>query len=324
MPVKATRPPASPGSSVEKVAPVNVKIGISPIAWQNDDLPDLTAGYTMDQCLREARQIGYTGVERGRRMPQDTDGLRRFLDSNRIALCGGWCSGNLLVNDLETEKAAVAGQVAQFAALKAPCMVYAECSNTVQGEIGTPLDHRPKLSRDEVLGYGARLGELAKWMAGQGVPLAYHHHMGSIIEDAEDIDWLMQGSPPEVHLLYDTGHLGFAGADPMAVLDRWGDRVLHVHFKDVRAEVAARIRRTGGSFLDAVIAGAFTVPGDPDGSIDFDGVTRRLAEMSYSGWIVVEAEQDPAKAPPYQYSKLGHDTIVAACAAAGLTVDQGA
>ena len=300
---------------------MSVKIGISPIAWQNDDLPDLTAAYTMEQALREAREIGYSGVERGRRMPADTDGLRRFLDAHELALCGGWCSGNLLVNDVETEKATIAEQVEQFAALGAPCLVYAECSNTVQGDRSVPVNARPKLSREEVMAYGRKLSEVAKWMTDKGLPLAYHHHMGAIVEHPNDIDWLMEGTSPEVTLLYDTGHLAFGGGDPLATLERWGDRVHHVHYKDLRADVARRARDEDWSFLDAVIAGAFTVPGDAEGSIDFAAVTDRLAKMGYKGWIVVEAEQDPAKVAPFEASKLGYDTIRDLCNRAGLTVD---
>lgn len=298
-----------------------VKIGISPIAWQNDDLPDLTAAYTMEQALREARDIGYSGVERGRRMPQDTTGLRDYLRTYGLALCGGWCSGNLMVNDLSAEIDAVRRQVGQFVALDAPCLVYAECSNTVQGDIATPVANRPKLTRPEIAAYGAKLTELARWMADQGMVLAYHHHMGSMIEDGEDIDWLMEATGPEVTLLYDTGHLHFGGADVMGVLDRWCDRIGHVHFKDVRPDVTARIRREGKSFLDAVIAGAFTVPGDPEGCIDFQAVADRLKAMDYAGWIVVEAEQDPHRADPKTYSQMGYDHIVDVCARAGLTID---
>ncbi|MXN64203.1 myo-inosose-2 dehydratase [Stappia sp. GBMRC 2046] len=298
---------------------MSVKIGISPIAWQNDDLPDLTADYTMEQALSEARDIGYTGVERGRRMPHETEALKAYLEKYDIALCGGWCSGNLLVNDVEAEKLAVRQQVQQFAALDAPCIVYAECSNTVQGDIGTPVNSRPKLGRDEVKAYGRKLGELAKWMADEGVPLAYHHHMGSFIEDQEDVDWLMEFTPQEVHLLYDTGHLWFGGGDVIGTLRKWRERVLHVHFKDVRPDVIRDIRDNDKSFLDAVVAGAFTVPGD--GIIDFQAVADELKAMNYSGWIVVEAEQDPAKAPPYDYSKMGYDHIVEICARSGLTID---
>lgn len=297
---------------------MSVKIGISPIAWQNDDLPDLTADYTMEQALKDAREIGYTGVERGQRMPGDTEGLRAYLDSNQIALCGGWCSGASLVNDFAAERDAVREQVQQFVALNSPCIVYAECSNTVQGQIGTPVNSRPKLSRDEMLAYAAKLGELAKWMADQGMPMAYHHHMGTIIESEDDVNWLMEGSGPELKLCFDTGHLLFGGGDVLATLNRWGDRIQHVHFKDIRPEVVQDTRENDRSFLDAVIAGAFTVPGD--GCIDFQAVANALAAMEYDGWIVVEAEQDPAKAPPYEYSKMGYEHIVSVCGQAGLEI----
>ena len=299
---------------------MSVKIGISPIAWQNDDLPDITKDYTMEQALRESREIGYTGVERGQRMPHDTEGLRQYLEANDIALCGGWCSGNSLVNDFAAECDATRQQVEQFIALDAPCIVYAECSNTVQGLQNVPVNNRPKLSRDDIMDYGKKISELAKWMADQGMPMAYHHHMGSIIESEDDVNWLMDGSSHEVNLCFDTGHLLFGGGNVMATLDRWGDRVHHVHYKDIRPHIVRDVRDNNQSFLDAVIAGAFTVPGD--GCIDFQEVTHKLKAMDYSGWIVVEAEQDPAKAPPYEYSKLGYDNIVAACNAAGLTIDR--
>lgn len=295
-----------------------VRIGISPICWQNDDLPDITAGFTMEQALREARQIGYTGVERGQRMPQDTAGLKAYLDTYDIALCGGWCSGSLLTRSVDDEKAAMTQQVEQFIALGAPCIVYAECSNTVQGEQGTPMNDRPRMTAEEIRAYGAKLTEIADWTAGQGMPLAYHHHMGSIIEAEADVDALMEGSGAAVHLCFDTGHLLFGGGDVMATMRRWAHRIHHVHFKDIRPDVVADVRAQDRSFLDAVIAGAFTVPGD--GCIDFQDVAHQLSAMDYDGWIVVEAEQDPAKAPPYAYSKMGYDHILKVCAEAGLQI----
>ncbi len=298
---------------------MSVKIGISPIAWQNDDLPDLTADYTMEQALQEAREIGYRGVERGQRMPADTEGLSRYLDANDLVLCGGWCSGNLLVNDVQAEIAAIRPQVEQFVALDAPCIVYSECSTTVQGDRATPVNARPKLSRDEVHAYARKLSEVAKWTADQGMVLAYHHHMGSIIEAEADVDALMAGSSKEVTLCFDTGHLLFGGGDVMAVLKRFAERVHHVHFKDIRPDVVRDVRENDRSFLDAVIDGAFTVPGD--GCIDFQTVSDALKAMGYGGWIVVEAEQDPAKAPPYKYSKMGFEHIVEACGKAGLSID---
>ncbi len=302
---------------------MTVKIGISPIAWQNDDLPELTRDYTMEQALQEARQIGYTGVERGRRMPQDTEGLRTYLERYDIALCGGWCSGNLMRNSVAEEIAEIREQVNQFVALNSPCLVYAECSNTIQGERNIPVNARLKLGQREIQAYARKLSELAKWMADEGMVLAYHHHMGSMIEDQQDIDILMENAAPEVTLLYDTGHLAFGGADVMGTLDKWGNRIRHVHYKDVRRPITERARMENWSFLDAVIAGAFTVPGDPEGSVDFGEVTRKLAELNYEGWIVVEAEQDPAMASPYEYSRLGYEHIFSLCEASGLTIDRG-
>jgi len=299
---------------------MSVRVGISPIAWQNDDLPDITSEFTMEQALKEAREIGYTGVERGQRMPQDTESLRVYLDRYQLALCGGWCSGNLLVNDIETEKAAIKQQVEQFIALGAPCLVYAECSNTVQGQLGTPVNNRPRLSSDEIKSYGKKLSEIAKWTTDLGMPLAYHHHMGSIIEAEADVDALMEGSSDQVALCFDSGHLLFGGGDVMATLNRWANRVHHVHFKDIRPDIVADVRENDRSFLDAVIAGAFTVPGD--GCIDFQAIANVLKGMNYEGWIVVEAEQDPAKAPPFEYSKMGYEHILDVCGRAGLPVSQ--
>ena len=295
-----------------------VKIGISVIAWQNDDLPELTKDYTTEQALREAREIGYVGVERGQRMPADTEGLRAYLDQADVALCGGWCSGNLLVNTVEQEIEAIRQQVEQFVALGAPCVVYSECSNTVQGDQSIPVNDRPKLSRDEVLAYAAKLGEVAQWVKAQGMTLAYHHHMGSIIEAAEDVDALMEGSDEALRLCFDTGHMLFGGGDVMAMLKKWSHRVHHVHFKDIRPDVVADVRATNKSFLDAVIAGAFTVPGD--GCINFQEVADHLKAIDYTGWIVVEAEQDPAIAAPYDYSKMGFEHILKVCKAADLDI----
>ncbi|MEM9351222.1 MAG: myo-inosose-2 dehydratase, partial [Pseudomonadota bacterium] len=232
-----------------------------------------------------------------------------------------WCSGNLLINDIETEKAAIRQQVEQFVALGAPCIVYAECSNTVQGQAAVPVNARPTLSADDLKAYGAKLTEVAKWSADLGMPMAYHHHMGTIVESEADVDALMEGSGDALRLTFDTGHLLFGGGDVMATMQRWAHRIHHVHFKDIRTDVVSDVRANDRSFLDAVVAGAFTVPSD--GFIDFQAVTDQLKAMDYDGWIVVEAEQDPAKAPPYEYSKMGFEHIQAVCAQAGLEITEG-
>jgi len=297
---------------------MSIKIGISPICWQNDDLPDLTADFTMEQALEEARAIGYIGVERGQRMPHDTEGLQSYLDAYELALCGGWCSGASLVNDYAAEIEAVGEQVNQFVALVAPCIVYAECSNTVQAHINTPVAARPRLDRDQLRAYARRISEVAKWMADQGMPMSYHHHMGSIIESEDDLNWLMEYSADAVGLCFDTGHLLFGGGDLIATMDRWAHRINHIHFKDIRPDIVTDVKDHNRSFLDAVIAGAFTVPSD--GCIDFQAIANKLKAMDYDGWIVVEAEQDPAKAPPYEYSEIGYRHILDVCANAGLEI----
>lgn len=299
-----------------------VRIGISLIAWQNDDLPELTKDYTTEGAMEDASKIGYSGVERGRRMPASTEGLRAYLDRYGVSLCGGWCSGNLMETTVKEEQDAIRQQVRQFAALNAPCIVYAECSNTIQGNIAQPVSQRPKLTRDEVMAYAAKLSEVAKWARDEGVGLSYHHHMGAMVQDAEDIDWLMEGSTDDLTLLFDTGHLHFAGADPLAVLDKWGHRVHHVHFKDVRQPVLDWVNAEDKSFLDGVAAGVYSVPGDPEGCIEFQSITDKLKAMDYDGWIVVEAEQDPAKAPPYEYSKIGFDHITEICGRSGLAIER--
>jgi len=253
-------------------------------------------------------------------MPADIEGLRAYLDRYGVSLCGGWCSGNLMQASVSEEMQAVSAQVEQFVALDAPCIVYAECSNTIQGELHKPVSQRPKLSRDDIYAYASKLTALAKRISDQGMTLAYHHHMGSMIQDGEDIDWLMEASGPEVTLLYDTGHLHWAGAEPLSVLDKWGERISHVHFKDVRQSVLDQIRSQDRSFLDGVAAGVYSVPGDPEGAIDFRGITNKLKSINYKGWIVIEAEQDPAKAPPFEYSKMGYNHIVELCAGSGLSL----
>ena len=175
-------------------------------------------------------------------MPHDTKGLKAYLESAKIELCGGWCSGNSLLNDFSEECAAISQQVDQFVELSSPCIVYSECSNTVQGEIQTPVNKRPKLTRDEISSYALKISEVAKWCADRGMPMAYHHHMGSIIETEDDVNWLMDASSSDLNLCFDTGHLLFGGGDVMATLDRWGDRIHHVHYKDIRPSIVEDVR----------------------------------------------------------------------------------
>ena len=241
-----------------------------------------------------------------------------ILAAHGLKLVSGWFSGSLLKVSVDEEKARIADQLQTFAALGAPVLVYAETTGSLQSDRGTPVSRRPTLDPADFPDYGAKLTQLAEHMAGQGVSMAYHHHMGTVIETEAEVDLLMAHTGPAVGLLIDTGHMVYAGGDAVATLRRHAGRVNHIHCKDVRAGVLARVQAADMSFLDAVIEGVFTVPGD--GSIDFGAFTRALAEVGYAGWVVVEAEQDPEKANPLEYARKGHRHLSAAFAAAGVEI----
>ena len=233
-------------------------------------------------------------------------------------MCGGWFSGLLLDGDIEVEKERIAAQMALFKAMNAPCIVYGETARTVQGDRSKPLATKPKLSEDEIKVYARKMTEFGEWCADQGMPLSYHHHMAAAIETEEELDLFMKYSGAGIPLLYDAGHMAFAGGDVLRVIDKHHKRISHVHTKDVRMGVINGLDRTKESFLDAVIKGAFTVPGD--GSLDFETIVKKLAGYGYEGWFVVEAEQDPVKAPPLEMAKIGHKELLRVMALAGYTV----
>ena len=297
---------------------MEAKLGIAPIAWWNDDLPELSGDITLEACLAEARQAGFTGMETGRRFPMDPKVLGPILDAHGMQICGGWFSGRLLGGDIEEEKDRIAGQMALFKAMDAPCIVYGETVGSIQGDRTAPLATRPRLSEDQIRAYGRKMTAFGEWCAEQGMPISYHHHMAAPIETEEEIDLLMKHSGEGLPLLYDAGHLAFAGGDVMAAIDRHHRRISHVHTKDVRREVIEAVDRSRESFLDAVVKGAFTVPGD--GSLDFEAIVKRLAGYGYEGWFVVEAEQDPVKSPPLEMAKVGHAELLRVMAAAGYIV----
>jgi len=283
------------------------KIGINPLTWTNDDMPELGAATPLETCLAEARQAGYDGMELGNKFPRDPDVLKPILAKHGLGLASGWYSARLLERTPKEEIAAVQGHLRLLKAFNAPAMVFAEVTGCVHGNRDTPVTRRPRLSAEQWTTLTRRMTEVGRYLAGEGVPIAYHHHMGTVIETEAEIDRLMAETGSEVGLLLDTGHLTYAGGDAVAVARRHGARINHVHCKDVRPDVLARARADDASFLDSVLAGVFTVPGD--GSIDYPAVLKELKPFSYSGWFVVEAEQDPAKAHPLTYAKKGHDYL---------------
>ena len=295
-----------------------VRLGIAPIAWSNDDLPQLGGDTPLETCLKESRAAGFSGTETGGKFPMDPKVLGPILAAHNLKLVSGWFSGQLLSGSVDNEKRRMEKQFQTFKELGATVIVYAETTGSVQGQRQTPASKRPRLPASEYKDYGRKLTALAEDMAARGLRMAYHHHMGTVFETESEVDRLMASTGEAVGLLIDTGHMTYAGGDPLAVTRRHAKRINHVHCKDVRPKVLADARAKDWSFLDAVLAGVFTVPGD--GGIDFGAFAKVLAEIGYSGWTVVEAEQDPAKAPPFEYSKKGHDHLSKVLTEAKITI----
>ena len=281
---------------------MQAKLGIAPIAWWNDDLAELSDDVSLAECLRQASVAGFTGMETGRRFPMDMAELGPILTKYRMSVCGGWFSGLLLDGDIEVEKNRIAAQLAFFKAADAPCIVYGETARSVQGVKSAPLASKPRLTEPEIAAYGRKISDFSDWCAAQGMPLSYHLHMAAVIETEAELDLLMQHST--VPLLFDAGHMAFAGGDNLRVIDSHWQRISHVHTKDIRRDVVDALDRTRESFLDAVVKGAFIVPGD--GSLDFEAIVKALAAKGYEGWFVVEAEQDPKVSPPLEMAIKGH------------------
>ena len=287
--------------------PFDVRIGINPISWSNDDLPSLGGEIPLETALAEGHAIGYQGFELGNKFPREPKALSAVLSRHGVALVSGWYSGRLARRSVAEEIAAVERHLDLLASCGANVMVYGEVADSIQGA-PAPLYKRPRFFRDEQWReYGDRLTAFARHTRARGVRLAYHHHMGAYVETPADVDRLIAHSGDEVGLLCDCGHMTFAGGEAVAMLEKHIDRVCHVHCKDVRPDVIRLARNGNWSFLDAVINGAFTVPGD--GAVDFPALIAILRRSGYRGWLVVEAEQDPVIAPSYAYAEKGYRTL---------------
>ena len=283
---------------------LSVRIGINPISWTNDDLPSLGGETPLETALAEGKAIGYEGFELGNKFPRKADALRTLLARHGLACISGWYSGRLARGTVKDEIEGVEPHLALLAANGAEVMVYGEVADSIQGR-PEALSRRPRFRSDaDWTAYGERVTAFARHTAARGVRLAYHHHMGAYVENAEDVDRLMAVTGPEVGLLHDTGHVTFAGGDASTELAKHVARVVHVHCKDVRPDVARMARNRGWSFLEAVINGAFSTPGE--GCVDFARVIAILRDAGYRGWLVVEGEQDPAVAPAYRYADMAY------------------
>jgi myo-inosose-2 dehydratase len=291
-----------------------IRIGANPIGWSNDDMPELGGDTPLETCLKEAKEIGFQGMELGNKFPREPAALKKALEPFGLSCVSGWYSGHILERSVDAEMQALRGHLDLLKAMGSPVLVYAENTRDVHGKREKPLSQRPTIPDGAWKDYGRNMTELAKRTEGEGVRLVYHHHMGMAVQSESDVDRLMAETREPLWLLLDTGHAIWGGADPVALAKRYRSRIGHVHAKDVRKAVMERAQREDLSFLDAVVEGVYTVPGD--GMVDFPAVFRELP--GYSGWVIVEAEQDPVKANPYKYGKMGYENLKGYLKGAGL------
>ncbi|ATJ84696.1 myo-inosose-2 dehydratase [Halomonas beimenensis] len=297
-----------------------VRLGINPLTWTNDDLPSLGGDTPLEVCLEEGREAGFSGFELGHKFPRMPEALSRVLGRYDLSLVSGWYSSRLLERSPEEEIAAVEEHLQLLKACGAKAMVFCEVSHCIHGDQGTQLSRRPLLSDTDWQRLTEGLDVVGDYLKEQGVHMAYHHHLGTVVESQADVERLMENTRDSVGLLLDLGHLVGAGGDPLAIARRYASRVKHVHCKDVRFPVLDELRNRDKSFLDGVLDGLFTVPGD--GDIDFLPTLTQLRESGYQGWLVVEAEQDPKVAHPLTYARLGYRNLRALAEQAGFTITE--
>ena len=299
---------------------MSVKIGVSPISWTNDDMPELGRDTTVEHCLQEGKQAGYSGFELGGKWPRETSILEPLFNKYNMDVVSSWFCGGLLKDSIEVEINRITPHMQFLKDLGTDVIVYCEMDACVHGDISSPLSMRPTLSEDQWQDWTDKLNQLAKYTLSHGMQLAYHHHMGTIVQIEEEVDKLMAMTNKDLGLVLDTGHLIYAGSDPLKVYEKYSDRVLHIHCKDVRGAALDDSLKADSSFLNSVLNGVFTVPGD--GDFDFPGLFKMVSDNEYSGWIVVEAEQDPAKAHPLTYVTMGYKNIESYCEKFGIQIEK--
>jgi inosose dehydratase len=291
-----------------------VSLGINPLTWTNDDIPELGGETPLQTCLTEAHIAGYEGIELGNKFPRTREALHPLLDKNGLALVSGWYGARLLERDAGEEIEAMEDHLVLLAGMGCQVMVFADVSGA---DTNLPMSSRPQLRDGQWSQFAERLTAVAEHLAGRGVAMAYHHHMGTVIQSEDEVDRLMELTGPAVGLLLDTGHLAYAGGESVSVIRRHASRINHIHCKDVRpGGLLERAWDQDWSFLRAVVEGVFTVPGD--GSIDYAAVIGALKDGGYEGWLVVEADQDPAKAHPLTYARMGHRALAKVVQASGI------
>jgi len=297
---------------------MSVKLGIAPIAWSNDDMPELGGDTSLETCLSEARQAGFSGIESGGKFPKTSKELLPILNKHNINLCSGWYGANLLKRSVKEEMENIRAQLNLFKDCNAPCIVFAEVTDSIQADERKPLSKRPKLNTEDWKKYFEKINEVGKRLEDENMPLAYHHHMGTVIQSEEDTIRLMEQTNDSVKLTIDTGHMLFAGGNSLKIIRNFKEKIVHVHCKDMRENVLKKSLKLDLSFRHAFLEGAFTVPGD--GCIDYLPIMKELKKNKYDGWLVVEAEQDPKKANPLEYAKKGYAYLSKVIKDSGLIV----
>ena len=294
-----------------------IRYGTNPIAWSNDDDRSIGAHLSLEDCLSDCEKIGFDGIEKGHKLPTDPEELRSVLAAHKLVFVSGWHSTNLLTHSVEEEKKAIQPHLDLLKSQGCKVCIVCETSNAIHGDDHKPLAEKPVLPADQWAKFGADLEAIAAYCAEQGVDLVYHHHMGSIVETGAEIDLLMRHTGPATKLLLDTGHAWFGGTDPVRLARDYMHRVRHIHAKNVRPAIRKQVEEQKLSFLEGVRRGVFTVPGDPEGGVDFVPVLKIAAEHGYSGWVVIEAEQDPLVRNPFEYQSLGFKSLKAFAKEAG-------
>lgn len=292
--------------------------GTNPIAWSNDDDRSLGVAIPLETCLEQAAAIGFDGIEKGHKMPDEGEALKATLGAHGLRFVGGWYSTHLLTRSVDEEIAAARAHLDMVQRAGAEIFIAAETSNAIHGADATPLADSPALNEDGMKRFGEKMEQFAVFTASEGLPLVYHHHMGTVVETAAEIDTFMAATGPATRLLLDTGHAFFGGTDPADLAARYMDRISHIHCKNVRPDIMSQVRTERLSFLGGVRAGVFTVPGDTGGGVDFAPVLEIAARHDYSGWLVIEAEQDPDQRDPVHYQSMGLKALRKMAREAGL------
>ena len=286
---------------------MNIKLGIAPIAWSNDDMPELGGDTPIETCLDEASSAGFTGIELGGKFPRNPGIIKFLLSKYNLTLPGGWYGSKLREKNVEEEWLSMQDQITLLKHLDSNVFVFADVSGSIQGIANTALSKRPQLNQNEWKEYCKKISEISNRLDDVGLPMSYHEHMGTIIQTENDVDKFLELTNEKTFLLFDTGHLLFAEADYENMLKKYISRINHIHCKDIRKNILDISLKNDLSFRDSFLKGVFTVPGD--GCIDYEPLIKILFENVYQNWLVIEAEQDPNKANPYKYAKIGYNYL---------------